>query len=107
LFGLMVLFHVDAIQIFPFFDRHSSTNCRLVRRQKQIWDTEESKPRSDFLLQVMMCSNAFVWDNFDCLGWVFWHKLEKHGSVFGAIAVITQLGIDDVDKLFDVSNYRS
>jgi hypothetical protein len=34
-----------------------------VRRQKQIWDTgEESKPRSDFLWQVMMCSNAFVRD---------------------------------------------
>jgi hypothetical protein len=59
----MDLFHVDAIQILPFFDRHSSTNCHLlVRRQKQIWDTEESKPRSDFLLQVMMCSNAFIRD---------------------------------------------
>jgi hypothetical protein len=44
---------------------------------------------------------------FDCLGQVFRHKLEKHGSVFGAVAVITQLGIDDGDKLFDVSNYHS
>jgi hypothetical protein len=44
---------------------------------------------------------------FDCLGWVFRHKLEKHGSMFGAIAVITQLGIDDGNKLFDVSNYSS
>lgn len=38
---------------------------------------------------------------------MFRHKLEKHGSVFGAIAVITQLGIDDGDKRFDVSNYCS
>jgi hypothetical protein len=40
---------------------------------------------------------------FDCLGRVFRHKLEKHG----AAPVITQLGIDDGNKLFYVSNYRS
>jgi hypothetical protein len=44
---------------------------------------------------------------FSCLGRVFRHNLGKHGSVFGAVAVITQLGIEDGDKLFDVSNYRS
>jgi hypothetical protein len=44
---------------------------------------------------------------FDCLGHMFRHKLEKHGSMFGAVAVITQLGIDEGDKFFDVSNYHS
>lgn len=33
---------------------------------------------------------------------VFRHPLVKHGSVFRAIAVMTQLAIEDGEKLFDV-----
>jgi hypothetical protein len=44
---------------------------------------------------------------FDCLGKVFRHNIVKHGSVFGAVAVITQLNIDNGEKLFDVKEYRS
>jgi hypothetical protein len=44
---------------------------------------------------------------FECLGRVFRHNLGKHGSVFGAVAVITQLGIGSGEKLFQVKEYRS
>jgi hypothetical protein len=44
---------------------------------------------------------------FICLNRVFRHDLGKHGSVFGAIAVITQLEIENGDKLFDIKEYRS
>ena len=41
-------------------------------------------------------SNGTVYTEF------FWHNLTKHGSVFRAVASITQLAIENGEPLFDV-----
>jgi DDE superfamily endonuclease len=40
---------------------------------------------------------------WNCLHRVFRHNIDKHGRIFRAVAVITQLAIENGEPLFDVS----
>jgi hypothetical protein len=42
---------------------------------------------------------------WNCLSRVFRHQLERHQVVFGAVAVITQLALENGEPLFDVHEY--
>ena len=42
---------------------------------------------------------------WNCLKNVWHHDLRKHSTVFYAVAVITQIEIENGEKLFDVSKY--
>jgi hypothetical protein len=43
---------------------------------------------------------------WNCLSRVFRHQLERHQVTFGAVAVITQLALENGEPLFDVHEYR-
>jgi len=43
---------------------------------------------------------------WNCLSRVFQHQVERHQVVFGAVAIITQLALENGEPLFDVHEYR-
>ena len=117
LFGHMGHSHVDNGVTLVYSGMHWFMNWIKVKRWKQTLETEVnpgmSMKQTYFKLLKNKIRNLWyshgmkqiikMFEQWNCLHWIFCHHVSKHGPVFRAVAVITQLALENGEPLFGVT----